>query len=93
MVMERTISVTEAARNFSDLVNRTYYRSETTVLVRSGVPVARIVPVGPGQTTGQALAERWKEIRHLTPDEATEFEQDIESARAILNLPPKPSWD
>jgi len=91
--MERTISVTEAARSFSDLVNRTYYRNETTVLVRSGVPVARIVPVVSGETTGQVLAERWREIRHLPPDEAAEFEQDIEAARAILNLPPKPSWD
>ena len=34
------MTVTEAARNFSDLVNRVYYRGESTILTRNGVPVA-----------------------------------------------------
>jgi prevent-host-death family protein len=40
----RTISVTEAARNFSDCVNRVRYQGVTFILHRNGVPVARIVP-------------------------------------------------
>jgi len=91
--MERSVSVTEAARNFSDLVNRTYYRRETTVLLRSGVPVARIVPVVASEISGEVLAERWGDISHLTPDEAAEFGEDVEAARAELNAPPRSPWD
>ncbi len=40
----RSISVTEAARNFSDCVNRAHYQGITFVLHRNGVPVARLVP-------------------------------------------------
>ncbi|MGP8251229.1 MAG: type II toxin-antitoxin system Phd/YefM family antitoxin [Terracidiphilus sp.] len=40
----RSISVTEAARNFSDCVNRARYQGVTFVLHRNGVPVARLVP-------------------------------------------------
>jgi prevent-host-death family protein len=46
----RSISVTEAARNFSDCVNRVRYQGVTFILHRNGVPVARIVPEG----------ERWQ---------------------------------
>jgi prevent-host-death family protein len=40
----RSISVTEAARNFSDCVNRARYQGVTFILHRNGVPVARLVP-------------------------------------------------
>jgi prevent-host-death family protein len=39
-----SISVTEAARNFSDCVNRARYQGVTFILHRNGVPVARLVP-------------------------------------------------
>jgi prevent-host-death family protein len=45
----RSISVTEAARKFSDCVNRARYQGVTFILHRNGVPVARIVPEGPKQ--------------------------------------------
>jgi prevent-host-death family protein len=40
----RTITVTEASRNFADCVNRARYQGVTFILQRNGVPVARIVP-------------------------------------------------
>ena len=46
------ISATEAARNFSDLVNRVYYQGETFVVERGGEPVCAISPVGPAKFTG-----------------------------------------
>jgi prevent-host-death family protein len=46
----RSISVTEAARNFSDCVNRARYQGVTFVLHRNGVPVARLVPEAQKQT-------------------------------------------
>jgi len=42
---EQAISVTEAARNFSDCINRARYQGTTFILHKNGVPVARIVPV------------------------------------------------
>ncbi len=39
------MSVTNAARNFSDLVNRVVYRNEEFLLQRGGEPVCRVGPV------------------------------------------------
>ncbi|MBI2190773.1 MAG: type II toxin-antitoxin system prevent-host-death family antitoxin [Planctomycetes bacterium] len=90
--MEKIISVTEAARHFSDIINRTYYRNEVTVLIRSGIPVAKIVPVAPSETTGGMVAARWKMIHHLTREEAIAFQEDVEDSRARLNVPPGSPW-
>ncbi len=42
---ELVISVTQAARKFSDCVNRVRYQGTSFVLHKNGVPVARIVPI------------------------------------------------
>jgi len=42
---ELVISVTQAARRFSDCVNRVRYQGTSFVLHKNGVPVARIVPI------------------------------------------------
>jgi antitoxin (DNA-binding transcriptional repressor) of toxin-antitoxin stability system len=44
-VQSISISVTEAARNFADCVNRVRYQGATFLLYKSGVPVAELVPV------------------------------------------------
>ena len=89
---EKTLTVTEAARNFAELVNRAHYRHESTLLIRNNLPVARIVPVVPTHCTTHELADRWNEIPHLTSKEAEEFEKDIKESRKILTLP-KSKWD
>ncbi len=38
---ETIITVTEAARNFADCVNRSHYQKTTFVLLKNGVPFAR----------------------------------------------------
>ena len=45
-MIKTVISVTEAARNFADCVNRAHYQNVTYVLLKNGVPVARLVPDG-----------------------------------------------
>jgi prevent-host-death family protein len=40
-----SVSVTEAARNFADCVNRVRYQGTSFILHKNGVPVARILPV------------------------------------------------
>ena len=80
----RRISVTEAARNFADVINRAFYRQETTILVKNGVDVAHIAPAAPdGIPAAEALA-RWRTIQHLDAAAATEFKRDLAAARNKL---------
>ncbi len=89
-----SISVTEAARNFSDFVNRARYQGTTFVLHKNGMPVARIVPEEKKATTGRALAEqlreRLKDVR-LGEEEAAAWRRDLENARKAL-LPAADKW-
>ena len=54
---EMTITVTEAARNFADCVNRAHYQGTTFVLLKNGKPFARIAPDAEKRCTGRDLAE------------------------------------
>ena len=89
---ERKMTVTEAARNFADVVNRTFYRGESTILFRSGEAVARIAPVGCIGMSGAEFAERWIGMAHLEPSDAEEFAHTIEEARSHLSTP-ESKWD
>jgi antitoxin (DNA-binding transcriptional repressor) of toxin-antitoxin stability system len=53
--MESHISATQAARTFSDLLNRVRYRNEEFVIERGGEPVCRLVPAKRTGLTGAAL--------------------------------------
>jgi prevent-host-death family protein len=77
------ISVTEAARNFADCVNRTHYQNASFVLVKNGLPVARIVPVEEKICTGSELAEALTKIQ-LSAEEAKAWRRDVRAARRAL---------
>jgi antitoxin (DNA-binding transcriptional repressor) of toxin-antitoxin stability system len=88
------ISVTEAARNFADCVNRAHYQGTTFVLHKNGVPVARIVPEERKPKTGRELAAALREALkdvHLGEEEATAWLHDLEEARESL-APPVDKW-
>jgi prevent-host-death family protein len=91
MSEHKTISVTEAARNFADCVNRAHYQNVTFVLVKNGVPVARLVPEVPANgdklCTGLDLAKTLLSV-HLPQDEAKAWHRDLHSARKKLKSPP-----
>lgn len=86
----RTLSVTEAARRFADVINRAFYRHETTVLLKNGVPVAYIAPMAPTGTPARELAHRWPLLPRLSADDAEAFAGDVAAARAALRPPPDP---
>lgn len=86
----RTLSVTEAARRFADVVNRAFYRHETTVLVKNGVPVAYVAPMAPSGIPARELAHRWQLLPRLSPAEAASFADDMAAARAAHPLPADP---
>jgi antitoxin (DNA-binding transcriptional repressor) of toxin-antitoxin stability system len=85
-VKEKAISVTEAARNFADCVNRAHYQGMTYVLHKNGVPVARIAPEVRKASTGRELAAALREALkdvHLNEREATAWLHELEESRRI----------
>lgn len=86
------MTVTSAARHFADVVNRAYYRHESTLLFKNDLPVARIVPAVPGLCLAGELAEEWASMPHLGIENAEAFAADIAEARRKV-LPPKSAWE
>ncbi len=84
--MSNTLTVTEAARNFSDVISRTFYRHETTVLLKGGKPVARIVPAASASVTGRELAAGWADLPHLDVGDAESLGRDIDAASKSLSV-------
>ena len=84
---ERIITVTEAARNFADCINRAFYQGMTFVLEKNGVPMARIVPderkPSSGKDLATTLATALKDV-HIGEKEATAWLHDLEEARRTL---------
>jgi antitoxin (DNA-binding transcriptional repressor) of toxin-antitoxin stability system len=81
------ISVTEAARNFADCVNRVRYQNVTFVLLKSGTPVARLVPDGGKVCLGRDLARVLRKVE-LPADEAVAWNRDLKKARKRLKPQP-----
>jgi antitoxin (DNA-binding transcriptional repressor) of toxin-antitoxin stability system len=81
-----TISVTDAARNFSDCVNRARYQDVTFVLLKNGSPVARLEPDNEKTCTGRSLAEALAQIE-LSDEEAAIWRHDLQTGRKSLKAP------
>ena len=81
-----SISVTDAARNFADYVNRAHYQNVTFVLLKNGSPFARIVPDNEKVCLGRDLAEALADSA-LSPDEAKAWRRDLHRARKTLKAP------
>jgi len=80
----RTLTVAEAARRPADVINRAFYRHETTMLVRHGVPVAYVGPMTPMGIPVRELAHRWPSLPRLSREEADAFASDVAAARAAI---------
>jgi prevent-host-death family protein len=92
---ETVISVTEAARNFADCINRARYQGTTFVLQKNGSPVARIVPIAADAPerksgNGRAILAALAKVR-LTDEESAAWRKDLKKARKML-LPPEDKW-
>jgi antitoxin (DNA-binding transcriptional repressor) of toxin-antitoxin stability system len=84
-IMKPYISATQAARTFSDLVNRVYYRGEEFVIERGGTPVCQLVPVQPPSCTVAALVQLLRRV----PNPDAEYWQTVEAL--TRQQPPLPS--
>jgi antitoxin (DNA-binding transcriptional repressor) of toxin-antitoxin stability system len=83
---ETTITVTEAARNFADCVNRAHYQGASFVLLKNGRPFARIEPDNEKRCTGRALAEALSGAE-LSVEEACDWHGELRTARETLPAP------
>lgn len=81
-----SISVTEAARNFADCVNRAHYQNVTFVLLKNGSPVARLVPDNEKVCTGRDLAGALAKTE-LPEAEAAAWHRELQTARKTLKAP------
>lgn len=82
----RRVTVTEGARKFADLVNRAYYRQETTVLLKNGVAVAHIAPATSAGIPASEALLRWNARHRLSREEADLWARDI--AAGLAAIPP-----
>ena len=85
----RRLSATEAARGFSELLNRVRYRGERFVIERGGVAIGELRPAAPVRFTGADLLALLRSLP--TVDE--QFFDDVEAvARNQPRLPESP-WE
>jgi antitoxin (DNA-binding transcriptional repressor) of toxin-antitoxin stability system len=89
-MIEKAISVTAAARNFADCINRAHYQGVTFILHKNGVPVARIVPESSKPRTGRQIAAALANVR-LMPEESAAWRDDLVKARKKL-ISQKDKW-
>jgi prevent-host-death family protein len=89
-----TLTVTEAARSFADIVNRAFYRGERFVLTKGGTPVAELVPLAETRVvTAAQLREALRDMPHLGPDEAASFASDLDELREGVSRLGEGPWD
>ncbi len=78
--------MTEAARNFADCVNRAHYQNVTFVLLKNGMPFARLGPDFEKVCLGRDLAKALAEAS-LPEEEARAWRRDLVTARKTLKAP------
>ena len=89
---ETVLTIEDAARCLPELVERIHANGEAAVLVKSGMPLARIVPVPPpGQAAEDLIAflRQWR-IQYPEPDD--QLAGDIEETRRAVH-PPRDPWE
>ena len=64
----RTVTATEASRNFKAILNRVEFHNEELLILRNNAPVARLVPGSATMTAAEAFADLYGTV----PPEAGE---------------------
>lgn len=92
--MNARVSATEAARQFSELINRVKYQGQSFEITRGSETVARIVPAGPCGTVHVAdLGALFAALPHLDHADAEDMTKDLASIRASASLDGGSDWD
>ncbi|OQY01497.1 MAG: hypothetical protein B6I26_03995 [Desulfobacteraceae bacterium 4572_130] len=89
--MER-ISVTQAARQFSDLLNRVFYQGIVVELERGNKAIAQISPVTSESSVKVKDLNRFFNELPLLGDDADDFAKDLADIRKQIPLE-KNQWE
>jgi antitoxin (DNA-binding transcriptional repressor) of toxin-antitoxin stability system len=84
----RVISATEAARSFSELLDRVCYRGETFVIERGGEPVCEMSHVKPLRFTGVGFLT----LLHSLPKPDPGYWDAVEKATKQASSVPRSPW-
>ncbi len=87
-MISHTLTASDAARSFSDVVNRVFYRRESFVVERGGEAVCKIEPVGPMSMTFGELVKEW--VQDSVVDE--DYLNTVAELRAQQPRLPKDPW-
>lgn len=92
--MPAYLTVTEAVRNFSEILGRVRFRGERFVLTKGGKPVAELGPTAAAPPVRLSeLPVLLAELPKLGPEEAERFAQDLETLRqASGSIPVTGPW-
>lgn len=85
------LTIEDAARRLADVVEHVHAKGEAAVLLKSGRPIARIVPIAPAERSEDLIAflAQWR-LRCPEPDE--QFADAIQESRQWLR-PPRDPWE
>jgi antitoxin (DNA-binding transcriptional repressor) of toxin-antitoxin stability system len=89
--MLRTLTVTEAARSFSDLINRVYYQGYNYLLTRNGTVVATLHSTAK-PFTGADLARWWENHARLDPADAEAWAVELAELKSSIQPPQERTW-
>ena len=78
--MKTSLSVTDTARNFSEIISRVAYKGERFILIKGKKAVAEISPVRNGRPLSE-LKGVLESLPPLSPAEIKEFVDDLEAVR------------
>lgn len=89
---ETVLTVEDAARCLPQLVELVHARREAAVLLKSGKPVVRIVPVSASGQQAEDLIAFLRQWRIAHPDADEQFGTAIEESRKAVR-PPHDPWE
>lgn len=90
--MPNTISVTEAARNFSEVINQVHYQGKTFLLTKGGKIVARLTGTRKVMT-GAEFVRLWHERPRLDPEDANLWAEELAEHHRATLPPEERQWD
>lgn len=77
----RTLSITQAARNFSAVVNKLETEQEEIMLLRNHKPVARLVPEPPAQNALEVFRNLYRILDEDTASALTDAMADAKKRK------------
>ncbi len=87
------LTVTEAVRNFSEILSRVRFKGERFLLVKGGRPIAELGPTpAAGLVRLEELPAVLETLPHLEPEDADRFARDLESGRSAVGPMPVAPW-